>query len=156
MKVCTRCEQENFDTSTYCFNCGEDLDKTLTLNLFRGNIANPKLPLAPSEPELTLMVVTANGTKPISIPYGKPITLGRLHRSAQALHIDLSDFEASELGVSRLHAAIDYNIEGPTITDLNSTNGTYLNGKKLKPRQPHTLLYGDVLRLGRLVIHICT
>jgi len=35
-----------------------------------------------------------------------------------------------------------------TIADLASTNGTLLNGSKLKPGEPHRLRPGDIIRLG--------
>ena len=48
--------------------------------------------------------------------------------------------------VSRQHALVDLTDDGVYITDLNSTNGTYLNGKKLTER---TLVQpADEIRLG--------
>ncbi|MDM8520360.1 FHA domain-containing protein [Anaerolineales bacterium HSG6] len=50
--------------------------------------------------------------------------------------------------VSGEHARLNLTRDGHTITDLNSTNGTYLNGKLLKPNQPHQLANDDVIRLS--------
>jgi hypothetical protein len=116
-----------------------------------------KLPSAPGEPELFLMVRTQQGLIPVPLPYGKSVTLGRTDEETQANpNIDFTLFSGREFGVSRLHATIDYTPQGPTITDLESGNGTVLNGQKLVPRQPHVLRYGDEVRLGRLVMYIYT
>ncbi|GAB3309998.1 DUF3662 domain-containing protein [Epidermidibacterium keratini] len=52
-------------------------------------------------------------------------------------------------GISREHAQI--NVRGPiaVIRDLNSTNGTLVNGRRVSEM---TLRHGDVIRLGRSVL----
>ena len=40
------------------------------------------------------------------------------------------------------------------ITDLQSTNGTYLRGMKVTPYVPATLSKGDEVRLGRLALQV--
>lgn len=50
--------------------------------------------------------------------------------------------------ISRTHAQIDKVAGGFTITDLGSTNGTYLKSKKLVPREPEALQSGSTLRLA--------
>jgi signal transduction histidine kinase len=64
--------------------------------------------------------------------------------------IDFSPFNARELGVSRRHAWVWTTGTGLFAVDLHSTNGTTLNGEKLKPGTPYQLCNGDVLSLGRL------
>jgi pSer/pThr/pTyr-binding forkhead associated (FHA) protein len=36
--------------------------------------------------------------------------------------------------------------------DMDSTNGTLVNGQKLAPRQPHPLHDGDTIQLGKLIL----
>jgi ABC-type multidrug transport system ATPase subunit len=50
--------------------------------------------------------------------------------------------------VSGEHAKIELTRRGHTITDLNSTNGTYVSGKKLVPGKPHLLASGDIVRFS--------
>ncbi len=38
--------------------------------------------------------------------------------------------------------------------DLDSANGTYVNGKRLNPNVEHTLKNGDVVALGKLKIQV--
>lgn len=44
------------------------------------------------------------------------------------------------------HARLELTRKGHTITDLNSTNGTFVNGKRLKPNQPLLLASNDIVR----------
>jgi pSer/pThr/pTyr-binding forkhead associated (FHA) protein len=46
------------------------------------------------------------------------------------------------------HAIIRPEGQGYTITDLASTNGTYVNGQRLAARVPHSLSPGDTIRIG--------
>jgi len=48
--------------------------------------------------------------------------------------------------VSRRHACIEQAREGHLLTDLNSTNGTFVNGRHLTA--PHRLEEGDVVQIG--------
>ncbi len=51
--------------------------------------------------------------------------------------------------VSRKHARIALVGDHWTIEDLQSTNGTWVNGKKSKPGEPCQLKEGDILSLSR-------
>ena len=68
--------------------------------------------------------------------------------------IDLGAFHAYENGVSRRHAAIICHGGELFITDLDSSNGTYLNGMRLFPHQPRLLSDGDEIRIGRATLHV--
>ena len=50
--------------------------------------------------------------------------------------------------ISTRHVEIDYREGGFFIRDLGSSNGTFLNGRKLKPEQPEVLLFGARILLG--------
>ncbi len=50
--------------------------------------------------------------------------------------------------VSGEHAVVKLTRQGHTITDLNSTNGTFVNGKQLTPDEPHLLANNDIIRLS--------
>jgi two-component system cell cycle response regulator len=54
-----------------------------------------------------------------------------------------------DLSASRLHASIDVRQDGTAwLTDLNSTNGTFLNRRRLIPQVPTLLEDGDRLQFG--------
>ena len=50
--------------------------------------------------------------------------------------------------LSRRHARITRTETGFTLTDLGSTNGTFINGNPLPPDTPHRLIGGDEIVLG--------
>ncbi len=52
-------------------------------------------------------------------------------------------------GVSRQHCAIEIDSSGATISDLGSSNGTFVNGKRIK--SPTQLSSGDTVNLGSAV-----
>jgi pSer/pThr/pTyr-binding forkhead associated (FHA) protein len=53
-----------------------------------------------------------------------------------------------------LHAVLKRKGAQVHVMDLGSSNGTYLNGKRLKPNVEQTLQHGDLLSLGKLKIQI--
>jgi len=64
--------------------------------------------------------------------------------------IDLTPFVSRDHGVSRYHAYIQVVEDRISITDFNSTNGTFINGESLSPSKAHRLRHGDNIRLGNL------
>jgi pSer/pThr/pTyr-binding forkhead associated (FHA) protein len=51
--------------------------------------------------------------------------------------------------VSRRHAVIDLGRSGDArVTDLDSTNGTFVNDSRVASSRPHCLSGGDIIRLG--------
>lgn len=55
--------------------------------------------------------------------------------------------------VSKTHARLAYEAGEWRITDLNSTNGTYVDGVRLAPEVPTPLPYGATVRLGGMALH---
>lgn len=53
---------------------------------------------------------------------------------------------------SRQHARLQSGSEGWSLVDLESTNGTYLNGQRLLPHQPYRLHPGDRIAIGSVVL----
>lgn len=77
-----------------------------------------------------------------------------LGRTPQHADLDLTPYSAAENGVSRRHAMIRRGEHNVSLIDLESANGTYLNGQKLLPQQPHILRDGDELTFGKLIARI--
>jgi pSer/pThr/pTyr-binding forkhead associated (FHA) protein len=75
------------------------------------------------------------------------ITLGRIEQLGPPFTTDES--------VSRKHASVRRRDDGLVeVTDLNSTNGTYINGQKLV--SPTPMRAGDVLRIGQIEMRLDT
>ena len=72
-----------------------------------------------------------------------PLTLGSLGGSV--------DYQLNDRSVSRMHAYIGKNESGHIfLKDLGSTNGTYLNGKRLDSNEIRLLNCGDEVRFGAM------
>ena len=56
--------------------------------------------------------------------------------------------------ISREHAKISWNGSGYTITDLNSLNGTFLNGSMLRPEEPQPLNPGDRIGISTFLFSV--
>jgi CheY-like chemotaxis protein len=82
------------------------------------------------------------------------VLLGRGERGEDAADIDLEPYDAYALGVSRRHARISAHNNRVTIQDLNSSNGTFLNGGLMEPGQEYRLRHGDHLALGKLELQV--
>jgi pSer/pThr/pTyr-binding forkhead associated (FHA) protein len=80
--------------------------------------------------------------------------LGRGGDQARGPDVDLSPYGARDKGVSRRHARLQTWPGGAVVTDLGSTNGTLVNGRRLAPNEPTRLADGDELRLGRLAFTV--
>ncbi len=68
--------------------------------------------------------------------------------------IDLGPYGAEEAGVSRRHVELSADDMTLYVTDLNSGNGTFINGTRLDPDKPHRLKHNDELRLGRMRVDV--
>jgi hypothetical protein len=64
--------------------------------------------------------------------------------------LDLSPYDAQNHGVSRRHAIMLPSDDGLCLIDLDSTNGTWINGVYLQPGQKYPLRNGDRVEFGRL------
>lgn len=87
----------------------------------------------------------------IETEVSRSMLLGRSdEKSAAKPDVDLGPFNGYQLGVSRQHANISARNSRITIRDLNSANGTFLNGGKLEPGKEYKLVHNDTIRLGKL------
>lgn len=101
-----------------------------------------------------VLFVAGYGDDPVTVKLTEPVSLGRAGNQAVKSHVDLSRFEAVDLGVSRLHAKLHYNAGAFLVEDMGSANGTFINGEPVPPRQPTAVHNGDEVRLGRLRMYI--
>ena len=78
--------------------------------------------------------------KRIQLTHGQPLRIGRTEKA------DL--FYPEDKAMSGLHISIQYDDKGCRLLDLNSSNGTFLNGARVKEA---TLANGDEIRAGATV-----
>jgi len=89
--------------------------------------------------------------------FKREIIIGRSDGSAPVTpDIDLANQDAGRLGVSRMHLSLNYDPANNTlsVTDLRSSNGSFVNNQRLHPHEVRVLRTGDELRLGKLVLGI--
>ncbi len=83
------------------------------------------------------------------------ITIGRAHPESNTFpDIDLTPFDAEELGVSRKHLQLKLDNDRVVVVDLRSANGTRLNGEKLEPLQTYPIRHKDKLLLGMMLLQV--
>jgi pSer/pThr/pTyr-binding forkhead associated (FHA) protein len=75
--------------------------------------------------------------KALQLPTGKTITVGR----NRDLELPLPD-----LRLSRRHCQLEYRQDGFVVRDLDSTNGTFLNGERLQGEK--ALRHLDLVVIG--------
>jgi len=118
-------------------------------------------PAPATEPFMDFEIPT-KGIVLINLENGQMITtrlersfiLGRVSAEIKTSEIlvDLTQFGALELGISRVHAMIRLSKGKYQLIDLESSNGTWLENQRLVPKQPYPLESGDRIRVGRLNI----
>jgi pSer/pThr/pTyr-binding forkhead associated (FHA) protein len=62
-----------------------------------------------------------------------------------------NDIAVQSITVSRWHAILFHDTAGPLLADLESTNGTLVNGVFIQPDEPVRLADGDIIRFGLVV-----
>ncbi len=94
--------------------------------------------------------------KQVSLPIMECVIVGRTSTATPDLHphIRLNEFDAHSHGVSRQHLKIIRKDGLICVSDLGSSNGTFLNGRRLVPHSERVLRNGDELRLGNLKLRI--
>lgn len=83
----------------------------------------------------------------IEMPIDEPLVIGRQN-------FDYNVVGEEAFAISRLHAQIDSIDHDLYITDLTSTNGTFVNGKKLEAQTRVNLEIGDEIRLGYTLLRL--
>lgn len=91
-----------------------------------------------------LKIVAPAERKGHSYDVGEEVTVGR----AAACHISLND----DTYVSQMHARVFAREGDVFVEDLGSTNGTYLNQKKLTCEMP--VRRGDRIQIGKTVMEL--
>lgn len=79
--------------------------------------------------------------------------VGRKHHSQAIIpDIDLTDFNAYQWGISKLHARLVVGPNQAEVVDMFSSNGTFVNGARLTPETPAPVKHGDFIMFGKLKV----
>jgi hypothetical protein len=63
-----------------------------------------------------------------------------------------NDIILAEHGVSRQHVRIHHTPQGWMLTDLGSTNGTFVNGQRIRAQEAYLLCPGDQVAMGAAIL----
>jgi pSer/pThr/pTyr-binding forkhead associated (FHA) protein len=130
---------ENIEGALFCEECGAKLEAL-----------NELQETAVENNSERLVLASADGST-LEIPVKDEVIVGREDPISEVFpDLDLTGFDGMEKGVSRKHAVIHRSGAGYTIEDMGSTNGTYVNRKKVQPNVPQAIKPGDELRFGKL------
>jgi pSer/pThr/pTyr-binding forkhead associated (FHA) protein len=98
------------------------------------------------------LVVVDSGAE-IPLPVGDEILVGREDPvSGVYPDIDLTPHGGEEAGVSRRHARLIVESGSYFVEDLDSTNFTFVNKKKLAAKSREPVGDGDEIRFGRIAV----
>jgi FHA domain len=151
---CPNCQQAYRPGGRVCVQCGAILDDGKTTVIMVGELRRERKPVpsgAVFVEQHRPLFLEIDGIA-LPLPTTETLTIGRNSERPRASRpdVDLSHFKAAARGVSRQHIRIMRRGDLIYICDLGSTNGTFLNGRRLISHQERLLRCGDELRLGRL------
>lgn len=148
---CPRCSVPLRPGARFCPTCGFSMSQPLP-------VPAPAQAAVPAAPEpgggglRTQMLGASAGAVNLAVRWmgGK----SERHQISQGLvrvgRAPDNDIVINHPAVSGHHLSLAITPNNITITDLNSTNGTQLNGQKIPPNAPQPMRVGDVIRIGDL------
>ncbi len=119
------------------------------------NDAPKSWPLGQVFAEQTPVTLEIGGRK-LTLPIADCLVIGRLSDvpGDPRPDVNLNAFGADACGVSRRHARITRQGGLIYVADLDSSNGTFLNDRKLQPHINRLVRDGDEVRLSHLTVQI--
>ena len=161
MIICPSCQHENLDGTVFCSDCGMQLtgiDPIVTQNISEELTEleeEIKTAVFPKDLDSWASIHLVDSGQILPLADRAEFTLGRTSEAQPIMpDIDLTPYQAYASGVSRLHAVLKRQGQQVSVKDLGSSNGTYLNGKRLKSNVDQPIENGDLLSLGKLKIQI--
>jgi hypothetical protein len=163
MISCPNCSNANMVGAAFCEECGVTLLSAETLTTQKIDFEQhtdserrrPTAPRAPAPDDnwVTLHLLESGQVLPLA--ERNEFTIGRISDGQPVMpDIDLTPYQAFGHGVSRLHAVIRRGVDAILLTDLESANGTFVNGRRLEPNEERPLANGDIVSLGGLKIQV--
>ena len=179
--ICEMCHQEHAGGAQICTVCGSTLP-VATVSI-EHEILNDRLPevrwgTISFDSDFELILLAGNRSIRIQLPQDHSLIVGRGNHShaKETTGLTRNPFSSSgsdliqqadeqtffvglpqtttQAGVSRQHILIRNEGYFLTVVDLNSTNGSWLNGVQLLPNQKRLLRNGDLLQVGNLRLKV--
>lgn len=153
MWTCKMCGAENADGAIFCKDCGDRYEAPPAEPLAEVQPLGPDgAPLAPTPPppspaparSVFLLVFDRDGNVAAEFPLREGRNLIGITSVPDNIFpdVDLDAHDPDQI-VSRRHAIITLAGDQYLIEDQRSTNGTWVNGQRLRPHTPQQLWHGD-------------
>ena len=105
--------------------------------------------------DVILKVEVQGGGTPLLLSLNDEVVVGRRDPTTKVSpDLDLTPYGGYQMGISRRHAIMNLMNGNLVITDMGSSNGTFVNGQRLEARKPEPIRDGDLLRLGQIIMTI--
>ncbi len=182
MIYCPKCKSEIDSDSRFCDQCGQEVFYCSHCGRPGKGLrcTSCGAPMVTYD-ELDPAVAQNNATKRSSVTKRESVVaaaMGVTHRSGipqlmlinDSLHLQLAGTDGAVLGrrtgiyrdvlsvchyISGTHAQLAYSVQGGwTITDRGSSNGTFINGRKLIPNEASRIVSGDRVVLANVEFRV--
>lgn len=163
---CPVCQRKNKVDAKRCAYCGSGLSMELS-----GIGIHTTLNIAPSIDTLQentgcqeylkqlslgdICIFFEKKQTPIILQDISETVLGRFFDDSEDNNLDLDPYGGGAYGVSRRHVRIICVGNKFVFEDLNSTNGTWLNGQRIPSGTTYPLMSGDQIWLGQFKMQVC-
>lgn len=165
VKFCPFCQRKNKEDAIRCQHCGVLLIAHKPGSFTTATIKTITAEYREKQPSLnerhgrlpfgSFALFVMDFEEPLVLKNQPKVIIGRDVQANDEASLDMSRYGDLSLGISRHHAQIIYDNGLYTIEDLGSTNGTWLNRRRLTAKQPHPLQNNDQLWLGPLKMVFC-
>jgi hypothetical protein len=158
-QICDNCKKANPADELYCYACGHILPAGLraysTQALPDSEALKPQVRWGTAYfgDQTILRIHVRSYDEIIETRFERECIIGRAFGNIQP-DVDLGPYGAMDKGVSRQHVKLIRQHATVMVEDLDSANGTYLNGQKIVPHQPRVLRNEDELCLGHLLLRV--
>jgi len=154
-RSCSNCGQRVPTSDIYCPTCQHPMapPPVETVRIERTPFTVPAERQGSNQFDREAIVILQFLPSGICIPLSldTPLALGRGQTEDT---VDLTDLNAFRHGVSRRHCLLHRRDNHLIVTDLGSTNGTYLDNQRLIPHQDYEASHGARLIMGTLHLTI--
>lgn len=164
-KFCPFCQRKNKADAVRCAHCGVLLiahkPGAFTTVGISSTPPEKRDSLAPCAervgqiPQNSFALFVMDFEQPVILENRPRLVIGRDTELPQNEVLDLSRYGDVALGISRRHAQISFTDNAFFLEDLGSTNGTWLNRRRLTPGQKFRLQSDDQIWLGPLKLLFC-
>ncbi len=145
VKICPSCGYRNKSNEILCVNCMSDISSVSAIDeskISENTKSQSNQEIEQKDEVIVLKLKEKNSGQTIELKSGDVV--GRYS-------VDFFQKMNNYKLISRLHFQVLYKEGKWFIRDLESTNGTFLNTKKLEPDKDYEIKKGDVINIAGIV-----